>query len=132
MSSSSTDVRFTQPELLELAYSQILAAHRLPPQHNEWVADLDSGLQRINDWAFTQGYNFCTFGGSEAAGRKIYKCCECQKPGTTRNTRRLTEVEKTRPNTRIRGTGCMAKIEIRRLVTKQNQVCRNLSLFFYC
>jgi hypothetical protein len=109
------------PELsgrINSAIKSIPSANRVAPSNYEAVADPESGLQRINDWAFGHGFGYVKFSGSTAVGRYSLRCCEWRQD--TRNTRKTLEKDQKRVNTVIAGTACPVRMSVT-LLTKTGQ-----------
>jgi hypothetical protein len=106
------------PELsgrINSVIKSIYPANRVAPSDYEAVVDPESGVQRINDWAFTQGFGYVKFSGSIIVGRYSLRCYKCRQD--TRNYRKTLEKDQKRVNTVIASTACPVRISVT-LLTK--------------
>jgi hypothetical protein len=79
------------PELakqIDEAIEAIPISHREAPVQNEIVVNPGVAFQRLQDWAFTQGYAFVI--ASKVATRVRFDCIHHKN--ATRNTRKTEEV----------------------------------------
>ena len=78
--------------------------HRIRPQILQEVSSLDEAKAYFEAFAFTEGHVMVVTSGS---GRKPYLRMDCYRHGEeTRNTRKLVEEDRTRPNTSTYQNGC--------------------------
>jgi hypothetical protein len=106
------------PELsgrINSVIKSIYPANRVAPSDYEAVVDPESGVQRINDWAFTQGFGYVKFSGSIIVGRYSLRCYKWRQD--TRNYRKTLEKDQKRVNTVIASTACPVRISVT-LLTK--------------
>ena len=99
------------PELakqIDEAIEAIPISHREAPVQNEIVVNPGVAFQRLQDWAFTQGYAFVI--ASKVATRVRFDCIHHKN--ATRNTRKTEEVDRKRVETHVRGTGCQYGVYI--------------------
>lgn len=84
------------PELaakIHLAIEVILPPHRRPPTPNELVDSPEAGLERLQDWAFTQG--FAVVVESRNKTRIRVECVNHHKE--TKSWRKTKEEDRVRP-----------------------------------
>jgi hypothetical protein len=93
---------------IDEAFEAIPISNRLAPLQGEVFSDPDDAFQRIQDWAFTQGYAFVT--ASKVATRVRFDCIHHKTE--TRNTRKTAEEDRQRVETHVRGTGCLYGVYI--------------------
>jgi hypothetical protein len=99
------------PELakqIDEAIEAIPISHREAPVQNEIVVNPGVAFQRLQDWAFTQGYAFVI--ASKVATRVRFDCIHHKN--ATRNTRKTKEVDRKRVEIHVRGTGCQYGVYI--------------------
>jgi len=96
--SSAASATTVTPELavqIEAATAALPAAHRLPPQEREIVESKEAAFQRLQNWAFTQGFALAVESGR--ADRVVYHCVHHKKK--TKNSRKTAEADRRRVET---------------------------------
>jgi len=86
------------PELaakLQKVIEAVPPSHRLPPKKNETVESPEAGLERLQNWAFTQGFALAV--ESRNKERLRVECVNHHKK--TKGWRKTKEEERIRPNT---------------------------------
>jgi hypothetical protein len=78
-------------------------AHLITPANNESFATPKDALQRLQDWAFTQGFAVVT--ESTRKGRTIFQCIHHRKK--TKNCRKTPTEDRQRISTAIKAKGCI-------------------------
>jgi len=93
-------------------------AHCVEPQDDEEVNSIEDGFRRLQDWAFTQG--FAIVKESLKKRMRITQTFHCAHHGDKpRNTRKLTEEDRKRKNTKVLHKGCKWSIKISRLAENE-------------
>ncbi len=80
------------------------AEHYSLPDNKTPFLDTSAALEHLNNYGFTQGHAYVVESGGKTAQRSVIRCIHHGKE--TLNTRKLTEEERKRPNTHVRGLGC--------------------------
>jgi hypothetical protein len=103
--SSAASMTTVTPELaaqIEAAIAALPAAHRLPPQEQEIVESKETALQRLQNWAFTEGFALAVESGR--ADRVLYHCVHHKK--ATKNSHKTAEADRQRVQTHTQARGC--------------------------
>jgi hypothetical protein len=104
------------PELrrqLDAAVASLPPAHCLNPIEDELADSREAAFVRLQDWAFTKGFALVTESAKTHNGQVVCAYIECvHHKKETRNTRKLTEGERERAQTRTQANGCKFSIGI--------------------
>jgi hypothetical protein len=88
---------------IQQAIKSLPPAHLIMPVTEESFATPDDALQRLQDWAFTQGFAVVT--ESRNKNRAIFHCIHHKKK--TRNSRKTATEDQERVETVIKAKGCI-------------------------
>jgi hypothetical protein len=102
---------------IDRAIEAIPVSHREPPLHGTVVADPAIAFDRIQDWAFINGYAFVKESINDLRCR--FECIH-HKPDT-RNGRKIEERDRKRVSTFVKATGCKACLYVSRQKKRGNQ-----------
>ena len=93
---------------INAAVAALPASHRTAPYKGEIVESKEAALQRLQDWAFTYGFTIATESGT--ADRIRFECVHHGKK--TRNTRKTSEDERVRVETKTQSRDCKFEMYI--------------------
>jgi Transcription factor AFT len=102
---------------LHIATNAIPLAHRPPPVTNESFETPELALERLQDWAFTQGFAVVT--ESRKKNRVVFQCVHHKKK--TRNYRKLTEEDRERVETTTKAKECKWTVYVSQRKSTGNQ-----------
>jgi hypothetical protein len=101
---------------IALATKALPFAHLITPAHGESFKTPEDALQRLQDWAFTQGFAVVT--ESKRKGRVIFQCIHHRTK--TRNSRKTATEDRERVSTAIKAKGCTWTVYVsQRAATKE-------------
>jgi hypothetical protein len=102
---------------IERAIEAIPPAYREAPVDGTVVPSPNFAFQRIQDWAFTEGYAFVH--ETSNLQRVRFECVHHKKK--TKNSRKTAEVDRRRVSTFVLGTGCQVCLYVSRQKKKGDQ-----------
>ena len=98
---------------LAVATAALPLAHRLNPDENESFESKEAAFLRLQNWAFTKGFAIVKESAKTKVGQVVRLYLECvHHKKETRNTRKLSEGDRKRLQTRTQTNNCKFSIVV--------------------
>ena len=114
--SAASSVTLLLASQIAIATDALPPAHLVTPAHGESFKTPEEALQRLQDWAFTQGFAVVT--ESKRKGRCIFHCIHHKKK--TRNSWKTATEDRERLSTATMAKGCTWSVYVSQRAATQD------------
>jgi hypothetical protein len=98
---------------LDAAVAAIPHLHATNPGHDEVFQSKEAAFMRLQDWAFINGFAIVKESSKSRQGQVVRQYLECvHYKKTTKNSRKLGEVDRKRHQTKTQASGCLFSLVV--------------------